>query len=348
MSKKDKQLATYQTQIKYLYDTGAIYFDVSKSNQCTLKSYLGFDSIYTLFIDNLKFLETIELNGIQKDSTETVQVDVSSFQKEIQDHIKLITTRIIFYSFSIVYNNFLMSLYVMYAKKQFAVIDKTFRRIQRENQLRIVREKLNVQMKQVRGELSKMNSESTMQLNTRISELTAFFQKKQHEARKSFVPGNVKHRGGSGFPPMLDALNQVHAKKFKEYKQSNKTLTTFLTMINSIIIQKTNKKVEKYLNTDFDTTIVSPELRDTINDIILKMRTIDNKNLTRDNMRGMNGTEINNIIAKNNIVTDAYTKSELAKHDDLVKDLLDFKEIQTNTVAMQNQLLQDNRLLNQP
>ena len=30
MSKKDKQLATYQTQIKYLYDTGAIYFDVSK------------------------------------------------------------------------------------------------------------------------------------------------------------------------------------------------------------------------------------------------------------------------------------------------------------------------------
>ena len=346
MSKKDKQLATYQTQIKYLYDTGAIYFDVSKSNQCSLKSYIGFDSIYTLFIDNLKFLETIELNGIQV--TEAVQVDVTSFQKEIQDNIKLITTHIIYYSFSIVYNNFLMSLYVMYAKKQFAVIDKTFRRIQRENQLRIVREKLNVQMKQVRGELSKMNSESTMQFNTRISELTAFFQKKQHEARKSFVPGNVNHRvGGSGFPPMLDALNQIHAKKFKEYKQSNKTLTTFFTMINSIIIQKTNKKVEKYLNTDFDTTIVSPELRDTINDIILKMRTIDTKNLTRDNMRGMNGTEINNIIAKNNIVTDAYTKSELAKHDDLVKDLLDFKEIQTNTVAMQNQLLQDDRLLNQ-
>lgn len=241
-----------------------------------------------------------------------------------------------------------MSLYVMYAKKQFAVIDKTFRRIQRENQLRIVREKLNVQMKQVRGELSKMNSESTMLLNTRVSELTAFFQNKQQEAIKSFAPGNAKHRGGSGFPPMLDALNQIHAKKFKEYQQSNKTLTTFLTMINSIIIQKTNKKIEKYLNTDFDTTIVSPELRDTINEIILKIRTIDNKNLTRDNMRGMNGTEINNIIAKNNIVADAYTKSELAKHDDLVKDLLDFKEIQTNTVAMQHQLLQDDRMLNQP
>tara|TARA_Y100000389_G_scaffold41693_1_gene36395 strand:- start:3560 stop:4825 length:1266 start_codon:yes stop_codon:yes gene_type:complete len=339
--KKDKNLATKQTQVKYLYDIGAIFFDTS-TNRCYLRTYNGFDTIYSSFIDNLKYLETVDVNTIQLN--DKIDVDVSSFHREIQHHIKLITTRIIYYSFSIAYNNFLMSVYVMYAKKQFSVIEKTFKKIQKENQLRIVREKLNRQMKLVRAELNKMNTDSTSQLNARISELSAFFQKTQQDARKQTV---LQQKGGSNISPALDALNQIHTKKLKEYTQSNKTLETFLTMINSIIKQKTNRIIAKYLNTDFNTPIVPSDLRNNINDIISKIQSLDNKNAIGLDRQYQNAVQINNIIKSNNIAADENTKNELAKYDIIIKDLLDFKEIQTNTMALQNQLLNDQNLMNQ-
>jgi hypothetical protein len=232
----------------------------------------------------------------------------------------------------------------MYAKKQFSVIEKTFKKIQKENQLRIVREKLNRQMKLVRAELNKMNTDSTSQLNARISELSAFFQKTQQDARKQTV---LQQKGGSNISPALDALNQIHTKKLKEYTQSNKTLETFLTMINSIIKQKTNRIIAKYLNTDFNTPIVPSDLRNNINDIISKIQSLDNKNAIGLEGQYQNAVQINNIIKSNNIAADENTKNELAKYDIIIKDLLDFKEIQTNTMALQNQLLNDQNLMNQ-
>lgn len=340
MTKKDKNLASKEPKIKYLYDIGAIFFDTNASH-CSLKTYAGFDSIYSSFIDNLKYLETVDVNSFQLHNK--TNAEVSSFNLDIQNHIKFITTRIIYYSFSIAYNNFLMSVYVMYAKKQFSVIDKKFRKIQHENQLRIVREKLNLQMKQVKDTLNKINSEdSSNQLNSRITELSAIFQKTENDAMKTIA---LKQRGGSSITPTLDALNQLHSRKIKEYAQSNKTFQTFLTMINSIIKEKTNRMMTKYLNSDVNTSIVTPELKNNINDIVSKIQSLDSKNSMGIYERNVDAALIRNVIAKSNIVADEVTKNELAKHDAIIRDLLDFKEIHTNTSALQTQLLNDKYLI---
>jgi hypothetical protein len=230
----------------------------------------------------------------------------------------------------------------MYAKKQFSIIDKRFRKIQQENQLKMVREKLNMQMKQVKNTLNTMNSDSSNQLNSRISELSAIFQKTENDAMKTV---NLKQKGGSSIPPTLEALNQLHSRKIKDYAQSNKTLQTFLTMINSIIKQKTNRIMTKYLNPDFNTSIVPPELKNNINDIVSKIQSLDNKIATGPVDRNVDTALIRNVIAENNIVTDEITKNELAKQDAMIRDLLDFKEIHFNTSALQTQLLNDKHLI---
>jgi|TARA_B110000971_G_C20014306_1_gene503140 hypothetical protein len=320
------------TEIAYLHDIGAIYFEKSGVSR-VLKADTNFENVYRLFIENMSHLQNINIGnpdmntaGMGRDEDD----QISRLRQGDDVGLNVVLVRILFYSYSIIFNQYLTYIYVMYSKKQFTVIDKTFRRLQREHNLRFIRNTLDMTSKKAQTVLSSSGKKSEE------------FTKSINDMGKSFNERLVNEKQSGGMPPSLVNLLKIHDAKADEYMQSNKTFTAFLTMVNSIIKDKTDKKLAAYNSQTSSSSddILTDKMKSDISEVVNSINNINNYDKGVFETNSYENVDINiaNYVKEHSGASDAATAAQLTKFKAIITDLVEFRAVQANMSSMRTQL----------
>jgi hypothetical protein len=320
--------------IIYLYNIGAFYQDKSNVTYKSLKYNDKFEGVYTKFLlnlSNLKAIKSITL-GINHNVVDNEQL--TKMHENTSQILNNFLSRIIFYSYAIIYNNYLMFIYTIYAQKQFTVMDSNFRKLKKQSEFRDIGLELKKKLVDIQDELRKNSVETSTQLEVKINALNTSLDTLKQNASSHFQSG-----GNLG---NVQVLIKLHDEKKIMYDKSNNIVKTYFDLINKIIQKNAQLVLQHYKDTKL-TKVFNKNLQSALIDIKAKIENYKFDNF--DNLGEIDDTTFTQITQEYNIQeTD---KEQIKQFRGVINDLIKKTAIENNKEIL-NQLLEQENIVEEP
>ena len=322
LSTSEQEQLKEREQVKILFKFGVLKTEsLHKHNdQMKIVSHPNFETIYETFIENLRKLidNTTKIKSNFSEST----VHSDKIRKDFEENIKTINkaaARILFYKYSIVYNNYLMHLYSIYSQAQYELFVSKVKTRKKQNEFIDIQRTINEKMNQLQIIPSSRNN-----IFTQLSNMS-------DKINKNFnLNGGSNSNYHQNLSNILSKLDDFH----KQYIESNKLLEEFLNRINQILDDKIQKTIQKYSEMR-NTTVINSNLINALNTL----------------EKQINSTQITSQDKIEQLINDILPDAPLAVKD-ILREYLTLKAISTNASNFNNSLIDDqhqsnNQLLQQ-
>jgi hypothetical protein len=258
-----KEVAYNKRLVQLLFNLGIFKTKIVDNETFTVVEHLNFSIIHSNFIKNMNtLLEIKPVEGKYSLNTVSEKSIQEQFQKNL-DTMNNITARIMFFKYCIIFNNYLMHLYSIYAQSQFEVFKAKTEKNKKQTEFALVQ-------KELESELIKTVPTYNVGLNSSINNLNK----------------NTRMSGGSS-PAVVGVMSSVNnvklllQKSFEEFNKSNADTAAFLKIVNDILIVKTKQIKQQLENTK--NSIINENITKALKDLEKKIQensiTLSNSNI---------------------------------------------------------------------
>ena len=213
-----------------------------------------------------------------------------------------VMARIMFYKYCIVYNNYLMHIYAIYAQSQFEIFESNVIKNKKQQEFSLIQKALD-------DTLIKTNTKYDVNLSNSLNSLN----------KKIVKGGATTNTENKQIMSNISNIQKALLSNFEEFNNSNKNTAEFFKNVNEILDNKTRQIVAKYTELNINEVL-------NIN-ILNSLKTLENKIL--DNTITPSAENIEIMIG--NLTTDDNEKQ-------LLRNYLQIISIQANANRLNNAL----------
>lgn len=300
--------------VQQLFDLGVLKVKINDNTSFKVEVHPHFSKIHKQLITNINTLLTTKpvdsefsLNTVSDSNIR------SQFQSNLNTINKVIA-RIMIYKYHIIFNNYIMHLYAIYAQSQIEVFEAQVVKKKKQSEFAALEKQLNSALSSANKSSEDVNIQTS--LNALHGSLNASKAKFGGAAGKKH--GGKKTRGGSqdmlATTQYIATVTSLLEEYKKMYIESNARSEEFFVFINRILDAKSQEIIDKYADMSTSTIINK--------NIISALKTLEDK---------IN----NNQIAKNSGSID-YFMSNLnlsAEEDGMLRQYLQMYSLQNNAAA---------------
>jgi len=225
-----------------LLNMGVLKTKMNGNDKIVIFKHPSFSLIHKQFINNLIKITNVSsiTSSYSKEIVDSGKIK-ATFEKNLQT-MNNVLARILFYKYSLLFNNYLMHIYAIYAQSQFEVFVSRVQTKKKQNEFISIQEMLQQTLKETESTKSKINlNQSLKELNKTIDTTIKI------GGSSSDIENNVKN------------IQQLLERYSEEFKISNEALNTFLGVINKLLETKTKEKLVEYTEL-IKTTTINPNL----------------------------------------------------------------------------------------
>lgn len=239
-SKSTDESKQNKDALKQLFNLGVFKTKIKDNENLYIEVDTSFHKIHSQFISNLEKL-AIQKPIVSEYSVNTLdeQVIKKQFLKNIET-INSVLTRILFYRYCTLLNNYIMHLYAIYAKSQMEVF--TSKIIKKKKQ-----EDFVVVQKLLQDAIDKTNVNYNVKISNAIKSLN------QKITKGGTIPNVVatnSNNTSKSIPSNIANIKVLLESSFQSFVQSNNQTNEFFTSINNIIDKKIETIKTDYSNMD--------------------------------------------------------------------------------------------------
>jgi hypothetical protein len=219
-------------------------------NTYNLYFFPKFQESYTIFITRLKSISNYKNKPVMFDTDNNL-----SSIKKTQTLLDKYYMNILGFAFSIVYNEFVILVYTMFAITQFRMFDAYLARKTKDQEINVVIDHMEQELKNIPGDLLNPIDAST---------------KAQDKLRKLYATNLEKNQlGGSTEDTIvLNKLTTVYQTMDKAYQTSNANLEMFFEIVYRYMDKTFEVVLTTYLSLKDNKRLISSELREKVNELI--------------------------------------------------------------------------------
>ena len=288
--------------LTFLFNLGIFKTKVKDNENVVIVDHPNFNIVHDKFIENLTKLAAI--SPVQS-SYSVNTVNEESIKKQFENNMKTINgvmARIMFYKYCIVYNNYLMHIYAIYAKSQFEIFESNVIKNKKQQEFSLIQKALD-------DTLIKTNTKYDVNLSNSLNSLN----------KKIVKGGATTNTENKQIMSNISNIQKALLSNFEEFNNSNKNTAEFFKNVNEILDNKTRQIVAKYTELNINEVL-------NIN-ILNSLKTLENKIL--DNTITPSAENIEIMIG--NLTTDDNEKQ-------LLRNYLQIISIQANANRLNNAL----------
>nr|QOI90307.1 hypothetical protein HWQ62_00170 [Pyramimonas orientalis virus] len=287
-TKKEESAAFIENKefVKLLFNLGIFKIHIFNNDLFEVVEHMNFNVVHKQYTNNLNTL--LKITPVKASfSTNTVDEDTikQQFVKNLLT-INNITARIIFYKYCIVFNNYLMHLYTIYAQSQFEIFKANANKSKKQNEFIVVQRELDDILKQT-------NPTYGVGLEKALNKLNDATNK---------VSGGANTNATTKIVSGVQNVKSLLKSSFDEFVASNESTGKFFNIVNEIIEAKIKKTQQQLLSTQ-NNTVINENIFTALKDLEKK---IHNNSITPNN------DNIDNMI--NQVTDDNEEKAILKNH----------------------------------
>ena len=297
-----KEKENVRILLNFLFNLGIFKTKVKDNEHIVIVDHPNFGIIHDKFIENLTKLSAI--SPIQ--STYSVNtVNEESIKKQFENNMKTINgvmARIMFYKYCIVYNNYLMHIYAIYAQSQFEIFESNVIKNKKQQEFSLIQKALD-------DTLTKTNTKYDVNLSNSLNSLN----------KKIVKGGATTNTENKQIMSNISNIQKALLANFEQFNNSNKNTAEFFKNVNEILDNKTRQIVAKYTELNINEVLNK--------NILNSLKTLETKIL--DNTITPSAENIEIMIG--NLTTDENEKQ-------LLRNYLQIISIQANANRLNNAL----------
>lgn len=240
-SKSTDESKQKKDALKQLFDLGVFKTKIKNNEDLFVEIDTSFHKIHSQFISNLEKL-ALQTPIVSEYSVNTL--DEALIRKQFlknMETINSVLTRILFYRYCTLLNNYIMHLYAIYAKSQLEVF--TSKIIKKKKQ-----EEFTVIQKLLQDALDKTSVNYNVKISNAITSLNKKIITKGGD--NSIVAQNTSENIPKTVSSNLANIQVLLESSFQSFVQSNNQTNEFFTSINAIIDKKIETIKTEYSNMD--------------------------------------------------------------------------------------------------
>ena len=218
--------------LRLLFNLGVFKTKIKDNDSVFVVAHPNFNTVHTQFITNLDKLAS-QTPVVSQYSSNTV--DEESIKKQFDKNLETINkvlSRILFYKYCILLNNYLIHIYAIYAQSQIEVFSSKIIKEKKQQEFVVIQKLLDETIKQT----------SPSKYNTKLSSSLSTLNEKVVRGGANTNTQNKKILAD------ISNVQKLLLVNFKEFNESNEKTEEFFTKINEIVDNKTKEITEKYLS----------------------------------------------------------------------------------------------------
>lgn len=297
-----KEKENVRILLNFLFDLGIFKTKVKDNEHIVVVAHPNFGIIHDQFIENLTKLAAI--SPVQS-SYSVNTVNEESIKKQFDNNMKTINgvmARIMFYKYCIVYNNYLMHIYAIYAQSQFEIFESNVIKNKKQQEFSLIQKALN-------ETLTKTNTKYDVNLSNSLNSLN----------KKIVKGGATTNTENKQIMSNISNIQKALLANFEQFNNSNKNTAEFFNNVNEILDNKTRQIIAKYTELNINEVLNK--------NILNSLKTLETKIL--DNTITPSAENIEIMIG--NLTTDENEKQ-------LLRNYLQIISIQANANRLNNAL----------
>jgi hypothetical protein len=241
-----KALDEDKAMIQLLFNLGIFKTHIVNNETFKVIEHMNFNVVHTQFIKNLNIL--LKINPVVAQFSANT-VNENSIKKQFDNNLETmnnITARIMYYKYCIVFNNYLMHIYSIYAQSQFELFKASAKKNKKQDEFSLVQKELDIILKETTPKYSVSLSNSLNNLN-QTTKVSGGSNTSGLSASKNNIVSSVQK------------VKDLLKKNWDEFNQSNESTAKFFAIVNKVLDEKT-KQVIMELETSKNTTIINDNI----------------------------------------------------------------------------------------
>lgn len=215
--------------LNFLFNLGVFKSKIRDNEHIYITEHPNFATIHSKLIENLTKLATIQpITSAYSVDT----VDEESIKKQFENNLKTINgvmARVIFYKYCIIFNNYLMHIYAIYAQSQFEVFESNVIKQKKQAEFSSIQKALSVA-------LSKTNTNYNINLSNSLNALN----------KKITKGGATSNTENKQILSNIQNIQNILYQNFQQFNASNKNTMEFFNNVNLILDNKMRQIIAKY------------------------------------------------------------------------------------------------------
>ena len=265
---KDAKVPDFAEHLKHLMSVSAVYVEPSEDEQeLLLKTFPDFDTHYAYYINEL----SIYASKTQLELTSSKNIvntpELTAIRNKTRAVINQYYSRIMFYGYSIIYNDYISTIYTMFAINQLRLLNAEFRKLKKQGELEIILKKLDEGLSSLTDDVESSNNAKLQLLREKVGEIDTVRKEVSTRAQT-----DIAQTGGF---TILQDIVAIHDKKKRAYDVSNKYLENYFMLINSILRENSERLLEFYKKLVDDHKIINSNLWEILYNLSQSVRLSD-------------------------------------------------------------------------
>lgn len=215
--------------LNFLFNLGVFKSKIRDNEHIYIAEHPNFATIHSKLIENLTKLAAIQpITSAYSVDT----VDEESIKKQFENNLKTINgvmARVIFYKYCIIFNNYLMHIYAIYAQSQFEVFESN-----------VIKQKKQAEFSSIQKALSAALSKTNTNYNINLSNSLNALNKK---ITKGGATSNTENKQ---ILSNIQNIQNILYQNFQQFNASNKNTMEFFNNVNLILDNKMRQIIAKY------------------------------------------------------------------------------------------------------